>query len=74
MKSTFIIIIIGAFALALLLCPCTWCKEKPKKPQEKPDFVSSVEKIARGRTFQDQHVRNVSFTLSPVRAFIKISF
>lgn len=74
MKSFPSIIVIAAFAISLLACPGVWCKEKNQKPPEKSAFVSSIEKIARGRTFQDQNTRNVSFTLSPIRAFIRISF
>ena len=50
------------------------CKEKKEKPAERPELITSFQKIANGKTFKDQNSENVSFTLSPMKAFIKISF
>lgn len=71
--------LIGLILLPLLLlalsCPCL--AREPSKPvpaPAKPAFFASIEQIARGKTFQDPHIRNVSFTLSPMKAGFRISF
>jgi hypothetical protein len=68
------IAIITALILGLFSSPAAWAQEKAAKDQPKPDIVTSVEKIAKGKTFNDQNSENVSFTLSPVKALLKIAF
>ncbi len=69
----------GTFVLIALLvagsCPCL-ARERPKPAPApaKPALFASIEQIARGKTFQDAHIRNVRFTLSPVKAGFQISF
>lgn len=57
----------------VLCCRAAWAKEKaPEEP--KPVLVTSVEQIVRGATFQDQNVKNISFTIKPTSAKLSISF
>ena len=70
---------IGWVLLPLLLlalsCPCLAKQRARTAPAPaKPAFFASIEQIARGKTFQDPHVRNVSFTLSPMKAGFRIRF
>ena len=67
-------VIITALIISLFSCSGAFCKEKKATPVSKPAFIASVESIARGKTFTDQNAQNVSFTLQPTRAYIKISF
>ncbi len=67
-------LIICIFCICVLPCPFGLCKEKRAKEEEKPALVTAAEKIARGKTFTDRKAENVSFTLSPIKAYIKISF
>ena len=66
--------LITALILGLFSCPAAYAKEKADVDSQKPEFVASVEKISRGKTFQDQNSENVSFTLSPMKALLKIAF
>lgn len=66
--------LIIALIFSLFSCPDACCEEKKAKDPQKAEIVASMEKIANGKTFQDQNSKNVSFTLSPIRAFLKISF
>jgi hypothetical protein len=66
--------LITALILGLFSCPAAFAKDKGEGNAQKPELVTSVEKIAKGRTFQDQNSENVSFTLSPMKALFKISF
>ncbi len=68
------IVLITALILGLFSCPAAYAKEKVGGDLQKPEFVTSIEKIAKGKTFNDQNSENVSFTLKPTKAFLKISF
>ncbi|MFA4874928.1 MAG: hypothetical protein WC956_01790 [bacterium] len=68
------IIILGIVGIVLICQTCLAGKKKAEPAPQKPAFVASIEKIARGTTMQSQDAKNVSFTLTPVRAFITISF
>ncbi len=68
------LIIIITLVFGLLSCPGAYCEEGKKKEPQKSEALTSLEKIANGKTFQDQNSEKVSFTLSPMRASIKISF
>jgi hypothetical protein len=66
--------LITALILGLISSPAAYAKEKGEVDSQKSELVTSVEKIAKGKTFQDQNSENVSFTLSPTKALLKISF
>jgi len=66
--------LITALILGLFSCPAALSREKANVDSQKPDFVASVEKISNGKTFQDRNSENVSFTLSPMKALLKIAF
>lgn len=68
------ITLITALIFGLFSCPAAWAEEKADVDSQKSEFATSVEKISKGKTFQDQNSENVSFTLSPMKAFIKIAF
>jgi hypothetical protein len=68
------IALITALILGIFSSPAGWAQEKAAKDQPKPELVTSIERIAKGKTFNDQNSENVSFTLSPMKALLKIAF
>ncbi len=75
MRALFIILGISAAIALTLYCPfCHAGKKKPEPPPRKPELLVSIEKISKGTTMHSSDVRNVTFTLSPMRAFFTISF
>lgn len=68
------LIIIITIVFGLLSCPEAFCDEGKAREPKRSEAMASLVKIASGKTFQDQNSENVSFTLSPMRASIKISF
>jgi len=68
------IIIITALIISLFSPFSASAEEEKAKSAPKPTLVVTAERIARGKTFTDKNSENVSFTLRPIRAFLKISF
>jgi hypothetical protein len=66
--------LITALILGLFSSPAAFAKDNGEVNSQKPELVTSVEKIAKGKTFQDQNSENVSFTLKPTKALFKVSF
>jgi hypothetical protein len=55
-------------------CPCFGQEKKIHALEPKPAAITTIEKVAAGRTFRSDEVRPVTFTLTPIKAFFTVSF
>lgn len=61
--------------LCCLCCPPCWCQEKQRAASRTmSELIASMKRIAHGARVQAQDRQNLTLTLTPIRAGIRISF